>query len=56
MKPEPLSESSDLKCMKISFLDEMKPGGTEEPQYFPMKVELSEGPSYIVNESYLQHK
>ena len=40
--------SSVLKWMKALLVDEMKLGGIELPQYFPMRVEALESPLYNI--------
>ena len=42
--------------MKTLLVDEMQSGGSELPQYFPMRVEALESPLYKFKESQLKQK
>ena len=42
--------------MKALLVDEMKSGGRELPQYFPMSVEALESPLYNIKKSQLKQK
>ena len=47
---------SDSKCKKTWWLDEMKLGGVDCPQYLPIIGAVFEFPSYKVNESHLEYE
>ena len=42
--------------MKAVLVDEMKSGGGKSPQYFPMRGEALESPSYNINLSLKQQE